>query len=89
MLHNKVHHHLWSDGRGVAKIYEGQVTEEVVHGRVEARVLSDQGYQAQVAQHRDQIDAQKHHEAGGLKLWPLCNSLENEFSDKVRFTLAI
>ena len=44
------------------------MTEEVVHGRVDARVRSDQGYQAQVAQHRDQIDAQKHHEAGGLKL---------------------
>ena len=82
VLHNKVHHHLWCDSRGVAKINKGQVTEEIVHRCVESSISSNQGNQAQVAQHRDQINDQEHHKAGDLKLWPFCNSLENEFSDK-------
>ena len=86
VLHNKVHHHLWCDSRGAANINKGQVTKEIVHKRVELSINSNQGYQAQ---HCDQINDQKHHEAGDLKLWLVCNSLENESVTKVRFTLAI
>lgn len=86
MLHNKVYHHLWCDSRGAANINKDQVTEEIVHKRVELSINSNKGYQAQ---HHDQINDQKHHEAGDLKLWLVCNSLENESVTKVRFTLAI
>lgn len=67
LLGDKTHQHLGDDGSREAKVYEGQVEQEKIHGDVQGRVEPNQDDQAQVAHHGDHVETQKQKEEGHLE----------------------
>ena len=69
LLSLNVHEHLRDSDRGERTVREGQVAEEEVHGRLQARVQPDEQDDEQVAQHRGQVHAQEQGEEHALLPW--------------------
>lgn len=59
-------HHFGSDSGGITKVHQGEVTEEKVHGSVEARVQQNQLDHSQVSTQSDEVDERDDNEEWDL-----------------------
>lgn len=80
LIDNKIFQHFGSHSCRITKISDSQMSEKEVHGCLQSGVHHGKDDHAHVAQQWDQIDDEKQAEQWSLKLRPVSDAHQYEFS---------